>query len=324
MNNHKLFLAASTAIVAVATVAAPVNAESSHPFTDVAPRYDEAVSFFYEYDIIKGKTATQFGTTQQLTRGDAAVILANALDLDTAAAPNAGFTDLNTRTRGAVNALAAEGIVSGVTKTEYKPNEILSRGAMAKFLVTAFELQELSEQTPFTDVGGVFGPYIEALYGAQITNGKTATTFGTHANITRGEFANLLFNTIMFVIEDSFYFPEIATGTLVSKTSFKLQMTEAIPAEYRGQDIVEAFYFSVNFDDGTDIEFLPTTSSISKDRMSVTFNLGSVDLDGKTGHIVVDDLDKPWIIQFDYSPVATPEPPVVTELPVAAEPTVAP
>lgn len=318
MNNYKLFLAASTAVVAVATVAAPVSAEVSHPFTDVAPRYDEAVSFLYEFDVIKGKTATQFGTTQQLTRGDAAVILANAIEVDIETAPDAGFTDLNTRTRGAVNALAEAGIVSGVTATEFKPNEILSRGAMAKFLVTAFELQEFETKTPFTDVGGVFAPYIEALYGAEITSGKTATSYGTHANITRGEFANLLFNTIMFVIEDSFYYPEIAIGTVVNKTSFKLQMTEAIPAEYRGQDIVEAFYFSVNFNDGTEIEFLPTTSSISKDRMFVTFNMSNLELDGKAGHIVVDDLEKQLIIPFDYSPVETPEPST------APEPTVAP
>jgi hypothetical protein len=304
LNNHKLFLAASTAIVAVATIAAPVHAASAHPFTDVAPRYDEAISFLYEYDMINGKTATQFGTTQQLTRGDAAVILANAIGVDTENAPDAGFTDLNIRVKGAVNGLAELGIVSGVTKTQYKPNEILSRGAMAKFLVTAFELEEFETETPFTDVGGVFAPYIGALYGTEITSGKTPTSYGTYAHITRGEFAVLLYNTFLFAFEN-FYYPEVAAVELINKTSFKVKMTEAVPAEFRAQGIVDAFYFTVRFADGTEVEFTPTTASLSADRMFATFNVGNVDLSGEKGQIIVDDLEKEMYIPFDFTVAPT-------------------
>lgn len=316
MNNHKLFLAASTAIVAVAAVATPVHAEeASHPFTDVGERYTEAVSFLYEYEIIKGKTPTQFGTSQQLTRGDAAVILANAIGADTETAPDAGFTDLNTRVKGAVNGLAELGIVSGVTATQYKPNDILTRGAMAKFLVTAFELQEFEEETPFTDVGGVFAPYIGALYGTEITTGKTATSYGTYSNITRGEFANLLYNTFMFMFE-SFYYPEVLKAEMVNSKSFKVTLTEAVPTEFKAQDIADSFYYSIRFDNGDETEFVPTTASFSADRTTVTFNIGSMDLTGKSGHIIVDDWEKELIIPFSYLPE---EPPVVEE-PATTEP----
>ena len=161
MNNHKLFMAASAAALVAVTVAAPVSASSVHNFTDVGDRYDEAVSFLYEYEIIKGISPTKFGTQQTLTRGDAAVILANTLGLDIDAAADAGFKDLNNRVRGSVNALAEEGIISGVTKTEFKPSEPLSRGAMAKFLVLSFELEDFQQETPFSDVGGVFEPYMK-------------------------------------------------------------------------------------------------------------------------------------------------------------------
>lgn len=313
-------MAASAAVVAVAAVASPVSASSTHTFSDVGPRYDEAVSFLYEYEIINGKSATQFGTYQQLTRGDAAVILANAVGVDTESAPDAGFTDLNNRVRGAVNGLAEYGIVSGVTKTQFKPNDILTRGAMAKLLVAAFELEEFEEDTPFTDVGGVFAPYIGALYGTGITNGKTATSYGTYTNITRGDFANLLYNTISFVME-SFYFPEAASAELVGSTSVKVKLTEAVPSEFRAQDVADLFYFTVQFEDGSEFEFTPTTASFSKDRLFATFNLGNLDLAGKKGQLIIDDYEKELAVPFDFSaPVEAPvEEPVEVplETPVA-------
>src|SRR3954451_3652321 len=148
--------------------AAAYEMEFDHPFTDVGERYEEAVSFLYNTDILKGKTATTFGTHQNLTRGDAAVILANALGLDTESAPDAGFKDLNSRVRGSVNALAELGIIAGKTADTFGTSEPLSRGAMAKFLVLGFDLDEFAKPTPFTDAGGVFAPYIEALYGTGI------------------------------------------------------------------------------------------------------------------------------------------------------------
>lgn len=300
MNNRKLFLAVSTAAVAVAAVAAPVSAAPIHTFTDVGPSYDEAVSFLYEYEILNGKSATQFGTYQQLTRGDAAVILANAIGVDTEIAPDAGFTDLNDRVRGAVNGLAEYEIVSGVTKTQFKPNDILTRGAMAKLLVAAFELQEFEEETPFTDVAGVFTPYINALYGTGITSGKTATSYGAYTNITRGDFANLLYNTISFVME-SFYFPEVASAELVGSTAVKVKMTEAVPSDFRAQDLAQLFYFTVKFEDGSKFDFTPTTASFSADRLFTTFNLGNMDLSGKKGEIIIDDFENETAIPFDFS-----------------------
>lgn len=298
--------------MAVAAVAAPVSAAPIHTFTDVGPSYDEAVSFLYEYEILNGKSATQFGTYQQLTRGDAAVILANAIGVDTETAPDAGFTDLNDRVRGAVNGLAEYEIVSGVTKTQFKPNDILTRGAMAKLLVAAFELQEFEEETPFTDVAGVFTPYINALYGTGITSGKTATSYGTYTNITRGDFANLLYNTISFVME-SFYFPEVASAELVGSSSIKVKMTEAVPSEFRAQEIADLLYFVVRFEDGSEVDITPTTASFSTDRLFATFNLGNMDLAGKKGQIIIDDFEKELVVPFDFSvpaqaPVETPAP----------------
>lgn len=292
-------MAASAAVVALAAVASPVSAAPIHTFSDVGPNYDEAVSFLYEYEIINGKSATQFGTYQQLTRGDAAVILANAVGIDTESAPDAGFTDLNNRVRGAVNGLAEYGIVSGVTKTQFKPNDILTRGAMAKLLVAAFELEEFEEETPFTDVGGVFAPYIGALYGSGITSGKTATSYGTYTNITRGDFANLLYNTILFMID--FDYPEVASAEFLSSTSVKVKMTEAVSSDFTAPDLTEFMYFIVELEDGSAFTMEPTTASFSKDRLFTTFNFGKGDLSGKKGQLIIVNYDNELLVPFDFS-----------------------
>ena len=79
----------ATSLVAILAVSAIVPSASAaeHQFTDVNPSYDEAVSFFYEYELIKGTTTTTFGTDLNIKRGDAAVILANTLGLDFDASP---------------------------------------------------------------------------------------------------------------------------------------------------------------------------------------------------------------------------------------------
>lgn len=274
-------------VSAAAAKAAYYDMGFDHPFTDVGTRYEEAVSFLYNVEIINGKTATTFGTHQNLTRGDAAVILANALGLDTENAPDAGFKDLNSRVRGSVNALAEVGIVAGKTADTFGTSDPLSRGAMAKFLALGFELEEYAVQTPFTDVGGVLAPYIEALYGAGITSGKTETSYGTHTNITRGDFANLLYRTIMFVIDNE-YLPYAESVSSISSTSFSITLTEAAPEEYAAGDLWDLFYVDIELEDGSSVYVNPTSVTLSADRTVLTVEHTTFNLSGKAGTIWVD------------------------------------
>lgn len=290
MTIKKFFYTAAAVVVAAMTIVSPASASSLHPFTDVGDRYEEAVEFFFITELINGKTTTKFGTNEPLTRGDAAVILANTLFLDTDTAKDAGFKDLNTRVRGSVNALAEVGIVSGVTKTEFQPGAPLSRGAMAKFLSVAFELEEYQQTTPFSDVGGVFKPYIEALYGAGITSGKTPTSYGTYTNITRGEYANLLYKTID-TTTDWFYYPEASSVKVVSSTSTAITLTEPALADYNATEIADFFSFMVELEDGTEIPVKPTSFKLSPDRQLLTIEHTKQNLTGKAGNFIVDDYE---------------------------------
>ena len=186
-NNYSKFVAAAaTATMVASAIVAPASAAS---FSDVSSTYKTAVDYLIGNDIAKGTTDTTFGTTASITRGDAAVMIANALKLDTAKAPSAGFTDVNSRVAGAVNALVAEKIVSGKTATTFEPDANITRQEMAKIVANAYNLKAGSTKNEFTDVNNNWDGFVDALVANKITFGKTATTFASTASITRGEFA---------------------------------------------------------------------------------------------------------------------------------------
>jgi methionine-rich copper-binding protein CopC len=263
--SYRKFIATGTTAAIVASAIAPAaSAAEQHPFTDVNSNYDEAVSYLYNNEITSGLTETTFGTTASLTRGDAAVIIARALELDTDNAPDAGFEDVNSRVAGAVNALVDAEIISGYSDTEFKPAEQLSRGAMAKILVNAYELSDYAVDTEFTDLTATFKEYIEALYGAGITGGKTETTYGTNLDITRGEFAVLLHRSTQIV--DPAPEPvelEVSSVSAITKTKVEVVFNEEL-------DTVNADNFSV---EGATVN----TATLGEDSKTVTLDVSGLD-----------------------------------------------
>ncbi|MGG3882342.1 S-layer homology domain-containing protein [Bacillus smithii] len=202
--SYRKFVATAATATLVATAVTPAFAAENLPFGDVNKNYAEAVGALYSKNIVKGVSKTEFGTYKPLKRGDAAVIIAKALELDTKNAPDAGFKDVNSKIKGAVNALVAKGIISGVSKDKFDPNSPLTRGQMAKILVNAYPtLKDEAKETPFKDLTADFKPYIEALYGAGITGGTSDTTYGTTQKITRGDFAKLLYKAMNYKKVDS-------------------------------------------------------------------------------------------------------------------------
>lgn len=296
----KKFIAASASAAVVASaVAVPASAATSefHPFKDVSSNYEDAISFLYLNDFIKGTSATTFGITQNLTRGDAAVILAKSLDLDTTSAPDAGFKDLNSRVRGAVNALADAGIVSGIDKDTFAPDKPLTRGAMAKILVLGFELEGFEvEEVPFKDAVGAFAPYINALYGTGITSGKSKTEYGKDLLITRGDFSNLLFNSFMFIIDN---LSVVDSAEVVSSTSFKVNFTEPVIEELSINDVIDYLGIEVELADGTTSTLSVSNATLSADKKTLTVE--HADLVGKEGFINIAD----YPLDFDFAaPIA--------------------
>ena len=93
--------------------------------------------------------------------------------------------------------LATQGITNGCnrTGTKYCPNNPVTRGQMAAFLVRALGLADTGAANPFTDDdGSVFEDDIATLAAAGITNGcnRTGTRYCPNNPVTRGQMAAFL------------------------------------------------------------------------------------------------------------------------------------
>lgn len=187
--SYKKFVATAATATLVASAIVPVaSAAETKDFTDVSSNYKAAVDYLVANGIAKGTSDTAFGTTASITRGDAAVMIANALGLNTASAKDAGFTDVNNRVKASVNAIVEAGIASGKNSKSFAPDDNITRQEMAKMITNAYDLTSTTT-APFSDVNKNWIGYVSALYENKITTGKTATTFNPAEDITRGEFA---------------------------------------------------------------------------------------------------------------------------------------
>ncbi|PFA67335.1 hypothetical protein CN378_10840 [Bacillus sp. AFS015802] len=187
--SYRMFIAtAATAVL----VTSAVSSSAAASFTDVSDRYKEAVDYLVDQEITNGLTDTTFGVTDQIKRGDAAVMIARALDLDRSSAPESGFTDVPERARESVNILKQQGIINGKTDVKFGAEDTLTRGEMAIILSRAYALTG-SSILSFTDVGDRYLDAVQAMVYNGITQGKTETQFGTQQEIMRGEFALFIY-----------------------------------------------------------------------------------------------------------------------------------
>ena len=177
---------------------------STNPFTDVKETnsHANAIVSLYNEGIITGVTSKTYEPGKSATRGDTALYLANALNLQNSTAPNPGFKDVPTSSKyyKAIAALNKAGVVNGYGD-EFRPNATLTRSQLAKMVTIGFELQQsTTTKTKFTDVNKLTDTatkkYIQTLVDYGITKGTTATTFRPNMKLTRAQLAAFLFNAI--------------------------------------------------------------------------------------------------------------------------------
>ena len=188
-NGLKRWMAAGTAAAVVMTAGAP--AAMAADFTDVSDRYDEAVTYLVDNGLASGLSDTKFGVQSEIKRGDAAIILAEALGLLNPDVPKAGFNDVPERGALAISSLKYAGIINGKSETQFGFSDPLTRGEIALMMAhaNAYQLSGDEESLVFSDVNDRYAVAVAGLVANDITAGKSASQFGTGDNITRGEFA---------------------------------------------------------------------------------------------------------------------------------------
>lgn len=163
-------------------------------FTDVpaSNQFSPHIQYLVSKGVISGYGDGNFGLGDKLTRGDAAVMIARAFNLDTSTRETV-FTDVNSRYSGAVQSGFEAGIINGMNATTFAPENKITRAQMAMILARAFELEEESSNE-FTDVPLSIQGYseIRKIQAFGITGGKTPTKFEPRLEVTRGEFSAFL------------------------------------------------------------------------------------------------------------------------------------
>ncbi len=141
--------------------------------------------------ITSGCAPGMFCPNDSVTRGQMAAFLVRALDLSPAG--SYGFTDTAGSTFGAdIDSLAAAGITTGCGNGQYCPNDDVTRGQMAAFLVRALELPPVASYGFSDTAGDPFRADIDSLAAAGITSGCGGDKYCPDDSVTRGQMAAFL------------------------------------------------------------------------------------------------------------------------------------
>ncbi|WP_051302544.1 S-layer homology domain-containing protein [Salibacterium aidingense] len=191
-------IALSATLAASLTFPAAAGAQDS--FSDIGDSFwaKDAISHLQEQGIITGYSDGSFGPNDEVTRGQAALMLAEAMELNTANRPDPGFSDIDEDSEwyAAVAAVADEGIIEGYDD-EFQPNEPLTRAQMAKVLAEAYDLSGNGD-SEFSDISEDFWAYeyIDALAANDIASGYEDGTYQPGDTTTRAQFATFVRNSI--------------------------------------------------------------------------------------------------------------------------------
>ncbi len=276
--SYKKFVASAATATLVASALVPVASANvtTSAFTDVPGSYTDAVEFIVSNNIAKGLTATQFGISNQIKRGDVAIMIANAANLNDEKAPAAGFSDVPKRGALAINSLKAAGVISGKTTTKFGFEDNVTRGEAALMLQKAFKLEAGTTKNNFSDVSDRYDAAVDALVANKVTSGINDKQFGTANNIKRGDFAKFLFALKDQIVVDG---AVVSSVTVANPTTLTVKLKEA-------KQGLTAADFSVVVDGAV---VVPT--GVVADSASETYTLTIPTLDGKAGTVAVNKVE---------------------------------
>lgn len=169
---------------------------ASAAFKDVDRSHwaSEEIIKLYKKGIISGYQNGNFLPDNEITRGDVAVLISRALDLDTKKVKAPNFKDLkqNHYAYNSIAAVSEAGIMNGNNNMFY-PEKSLTRAEMAELLVKAFHLESNGEAN-FSDVTTEDWAYeaIQIIASNGLAKGYDDGTFRPNNEISRAEFTVLL------------------------------------------------------------------------------------------------------------------------------------
>ena len=181
-----------------------VTAIEKAPFTDTVDHWaSDAIEYAYNHSIMQGVSETEFAPDNTMTRAMLVTVLYR-LENPTEKAKSHSFTDVKDGAwyADAVSWAAENGIVKGISETEFAPNEDITREQMAAVLYRYAQYKEqdtsIGENTnilSYTDAMEISEyaiPAMQWMIGAGIMKGETEFTVNPKNVSTRAQVATIL------------------------------------------------------------------------------------------------------------------------------------
>ncbi|MBB6444371.1 S-layer homology domain-containing protein [Bacillus benzoevorans] len=190
-----------TAIVLVLFLTAPMSGLAIGTFKDVSYNYTflEEVEFLSSKKIISGYEDGTFKPYNSVTRGEAAIMIGRALELD-GEPKNTKFRDVTSNVTGSgyIASAIEKGIITGYLDGTYRPYEKVTRGQMAILLNRAFRLTDSHPENKFIDISSNMSAYQSIINASAlgIAKGFSDGSFRPEVILNRGEFSAFLARAI--------------------------------------------------------------------------------------------------------------------------------
>ena len=174
------------------------------------------------------------------------VVVLGAVPAGAVQPPSGRFTDDDgLRAEGFAEVLAARGVVTGCSAdgARFCPGSPLSRGQMASFLARALGLPRPVRDHFGDDDGTTHEAAINSLADAGIVVGRSSTTFGPSAQVSRGQVASMLVAAFDLPASSSDRFGD-DNGSVheaninAGRAAFVLEPCAAGPSSYCPQDLL--------------------------------------------------------------------------------------
>ncbi len=164
------------------------GASADHSFEDVNGTGHDAVRALVSEGVVQGCGDGLLCATDEVTRGQVATMLNNALNLPPAMSIEQGrFSDAEGNVHeAAIDAVAAVGLSAGCGDGRDCPNDPITRAQLASMLSKGFELPDAPDEVIyFEDASGVHATAIAAVAQAGIANGCDLLNFCGRDNLQR-------------------------------------------------------------------------------------------------------------------------------------------
>ena len=246
------------------------------PFRDVDPTawYYDDISIAYRMGYLTGTSASTANPEGYLSRQQAMTLLAKNLRLDSVAGEVTEFTDGNrfaNYSKGYVKAAVEHGLIAGYSDGTFRPEENITRGAMAILLYRA--LGNLVNESGVYDLGDTFGNVTVSAPETTLRSGTIAGNLYITGGLGLG---NVEMENVR-VLGDI-----IVAGTGVSETGTESVVLRNVEADQLQIDSLTGQYLSLRSEGTTSIQNTTVRSdAYIQDRTPTGQGLLNINLEGE-------------------------------------------